>query len=222
MALGLPGGHKEQVMSKTGWKLLQWLQSCLKNYSSVFMRALKNWQNFPRVKQIMTSFWHNMHPGCCNQYKGWLFLKLILIYVVRQLASQKNPCQANELGPINSKIRRKKQTETMRKLKSPGQQAGNPLPLSICAHQNPSHPLHSSTTVMRKYHKIGSIKYPNILGCLKIDQTNIQIYLNAQHFTKQISEDILIFKIWLNIYPNIFKQRPGHKYEYVLYMQASS
>ena len=56
-------------MSKTDWKLLLGPQSCLNIVRSVFMRAFqKKSQNLLKVKQNLTSFWHNLHPGCCNQY----------------------------------------------------------------------------------------------------------------------------------------------------------
>ena len=48
--------------------------------------------------------------------------------------------------------------------------------------------LGQTSAVMNEYHETGSNEYPNILGCPRIDQTNIQIYLDAQDLTKQISK----------------------------------
>ena len=62
-------GCKEEVMSKTGWKLLLWPQSCLNNDWSLFMRAFqKKSKKLFKAKKNMTIFWHNMHTGCCNPY----------------------------------------------------------------------------------------------------------------------------------------------------------
>ena len=50
--------NKEQVMSKTGYTIILWLQSCINNDRSVFMKAFQEKaQNLLKVKKKKTVFY---------------------------------------------------------------------------------------------------------------------------------------------------------------------
>ena len=75
-----------------------------------------------------------------------------------------------------------------------------PLPLTCCSQ------LWANITNRSKWISI-------IVGCPRVDRTNIQIYLDTNELTKQISKYMWMVMKWPNEYPNGFGQRKNHKYE---------
>ena len=67
--LGPLGVPKKLVFGKTGAKLLLWPPNGQMKQMFIIMVTFQNRsQKWLKLNQIMTSFWHNMYPGCCNPY----------------------------------------------------------------------------------------------------------------------------------------------------------